>query len=84
MAGRVCTSAHTRSAYARDVAACLTWAGQPALPALTLADLQEWRQHLQVQGQAASSINRRLAAVRSLLTFGQRTGYLNFNVGAGH
>ncbi len=77
-----CASVHTRSAYARDVAACLSWAGQPPLPALTLADLQEWRAQLQAQGQAASSINRHLAAVRSLLTFGQRTGYLQFNVGA--
>ena len=77
-----CSSVHTQRAYARDVAACLTWAGPPPLPALTLADLQGWRQQLQDQGQSASSINRRLAAVRSLLTFGQRTGYLQFNVGA--
>ena len=77
-----CASAHTRSAYAQDVASCLSWSGQPPLQGLTLADLQEWRAQLQAQGQAASSINRRLAAVRSLLTFGQRTGYLQFNVGA--
>ena len=77
-----CSSVHTQRAYARDVAACLTWAGPPPLQGLTLADLQEWQQHLQAQGQAAASINRRLAAVRSLLTFGQRTGYLQFNVGA--
>ncbi len=77
-----CSSVHTQRAYARDVAACLTWVGPPLLPALTLADLQGWREHLQAQGQSASSINRRLAAVRSLLTFGQRTGYLQFNVGA--
>ena len=77
-----CASVHTRSAYARDVAACRAWTGERPLPALTLADLQGWREHLQQQGQAASSINRRLAAVRSLLTFGQRTGYLQFNVGA--
>ena len=76
-----CSSAHTQRAYARDVAACLAWTGERPLPALTLADLQEWRDHLLHQGQAASSINRRLAAVRSLLTFGQRTGYLTFNVG---
>ena len=77
-----CASAHTRSAYARDVASCLAGSGQPPLQGLTLADLQEWRDHLLHQGQAASSINRHLAAVRSLLTFGQRTGYLQFNVGA--
>ncbi len=77
-----CSSAHTQRAYARDVAACRAWTGERPLPALTLADLQEWRAQLLTQGQAASSINRRLAAVRSLLTFGQRTGYLHFNVGA--
>ena len=77
-----CSSTHTQRAYARDVASCLSGSGQPPLQGLTLADLQEWRAQLQAQGQAASSINRHLAAVRSLLTFGQRTGYLQFNVGA--
>ena len=77
-----CSSVHTQRAYARDVAACRAWTGERPLAALTLADLQGWRQLLQDQGQSASSINRRLAAVRSLLTFGQRTGYLQFNVGA--
>ena len=76
------SSVHTQRAYARDVAACRAWTGERPLAALTLADLQGWRAHLQAQGQSASSINRRLAAVRSLLTFGQRTGYLQFNVGA--
>ena len=64
-----CASAHTRSAYARDVASCLAGSGQPPLQGLTLADLQEWRAQLQAQGQAASSINRHLAAVRSLVDF---------------
>ena len=65
------------------MASCLSGSGQPPLPGLTLADLQEWRAQLQASGPGRqSSINRHLAAVRSLLTFGQRTGYLQFNVGA--
>ncbi len=74
-------SRHTRRAYAADVQAFRAWAGQPPLRAVTLAALQGWQQHLVQAGQSPRSINRRLAAVRSLCTFGQRTGYLVFNVG---
>ena len=74
-------SAHTRRAYASDVQAFRTWAGRPTLQTITLADLQGWQRHLVQTGQSTGSVNRRLAALRSLLSFGQRTGYLPFNVG---
>ena len=82
MAGRLRVGPHPLRLRPRRGQLPLAGSGQPPLQGLTLADLQEWRDHLLHQGQAASSINRHLAAVRSLLTFGQRTGYLQFNVGA--
>ena len=49
------SSVHTQRAYARDVAACRAWTGERPLAALTLADLQGWREHLQAQGQSAAA-----------------------------
>ena len=79
---RTCPSPHTRAAHVRGVRSCLEFLGQPSLQALTLAHLLDWRQQLVDQGLAVSSVNRRLAAMRSLLSFAQRTGYLVYNVGA--
>jgi integrase/recombinase XerD len=52
----------------------------PTLRNLTTDDLSEWRD--QVQGKAATRANR-LAVIKSLLTFGNESGYLRFNVGKG-
>lgn len=65
-------SPHTVRAYTADVASLRAAVSKP-LRALTLADLQAW---------AAGAGARAVAAVKSLLVFGQRTGYLAFNVGA--
>ncbi|MCY4522251.1 MAG: tyrosine-type recombinase/integrase [Caldilineaceae bacterium] len=75
-------SAHTREAYARDVAAFLEHAGRPRLREVTLRHLTDWEAVLLDRGLAVATVNRKLAAVRSLLSHGQRTGYLHFNVGA--
>ena len=75
-------SDHTREAYARDVRDFLAFAGRPALGAVTLHHLQAWQGHLADSGRAASTVNRKLASLRSLLTHGHQTGYLQFNVGA--
>lgn len=73
-------SAHTRRAYTADVLSLLAHLSElrTTLRAATLADVQSWADGLT---GAASSRARRLAAVRSLLAFGHRTGYLPFNVG---
>ena len=76
------SSPHTRQAYARDVADFLDHAGQPDLAAVTLRHLTDWEGALIDQNLAISTVNRKLAAMRSLLAHGQRTGYLHFNVGA--
>ena len=74
-------SEHTRYAYANDVRSFLAFAGDPELRTITVRDLQDWEQHLGDQ-LAASSVNRKLASVRSLLRYGNQTGYLPYNVGA--
>lgn len=73
-------SANTRDAYERDVAAFVDSADVP-LQALTLDHLQAWADELEAAGLAASTRARKLSAVKSLLTFGHRLGYLPFNVG---
>jgi integrase/recombinase XerD len=72
-------SAHTRRAYAADARLLLAAAGKP-IAALTLVDLQAWLGSLAELAPASRA--RKIGAVKSLLSFGERTGYLPFNVGA--
>lgn len=71
-------SANTRDAYARDVARLLG-RGVP-LGRLTLADLVDFAESL--GDLAPASQKRAVAAVKSLLTFAQKTGAIPVNVGA--
>lgn len=75
------TSAHTRRAYASDAARFLA-AVQKPLARVTLADLQVWADRLGQGNLQPASQNRALTSVKSLLSFGQATGYLAYNVGA--
>jgi integrase/recombinase XerD len=74
-------SAHTQRAYQRAVGRFLYSARKP-LPAVTLGDLQVFAAALEAEGLAPASRRLILAAVKSLLAFGQRVGYLRFDVGA--
>ena len=74
-------SPHTIRVYRADVEAFLAFVGRP-LGQVTLGDLQAYADALADRGLAPASRSRKLSAVKSLLTFGQRTGYLPFNVGA--
>jgi len=74
-------SRHTQRAYRADVGRFLAFVATP-LPAVTLGDLQTFADALAQQDLAPSSRVRTLAAIKSLLAFGQRTGYLPLNVGA--
>ena len=49
---------------------------------MTLGDLQAFAAELEGEGLAPASRRLTLAAVKSLLAFGQRVGYLRFDVGA--
>jgi integrase/recombinase XerD len=69
---------HTQRAYAGDIARFLGGAGKP-LSAVTLGDLQGFADSL--SGLAPASRYRTLSAVKSLLAFGHRIGYLAFDVG---
>lgn len=71
-------SPHTQRAYAADVAHLLAKVGKP-LTSVTLADLQSFAGSL--DGLAPASRYRTLSAVKSLLAFGHRTGYLAADVG---
>lgn len=74
-------SGETQRAYLRDVVQFMGFAGVP-LRDVTLEDLQRFRDQLEEIERAPAYVRRRLAAVKSLLSFGQKTGYLTLNVGA--
>jgi len=74
-------SEHTQRAYGRDVEGWLVYLrgfGR-GLRGATAADLQRWASSLE---GAPASRARRISAVKSLLTFGHKTGFLVFNVGS--
>ncbi len=71
-------SPHTQRAYAADIARFRAGAGKP-LQTVTLADLQTFADW--VAKLAPATRYRTLCAVKSLLAFGYRTGYLPFDVG---
>lgn len=72
-------SPHTQRAYRYDVGCFLLFAARP-LAQVGLRDVQGFSDSL--VGLTDGSKGRKLAAVKSLLTFGQKIGYLPFNVGA--
>lgn len=72
-------SPHTRRAYEADARAFLAHTARP-LRSVTLGDVQAYGAEL--VHLAPASRARKLGAIKSLLSFGQRIGYLPFNVGA--
>lgn len=75
------SSPETRRAYGAEVSRFLSFTRKP-LAALTLPDLQAYAAALGQGSLKPASQNRALTAIKSLLSFGQETGYLPFNVGA--
>lgn len=72
-------SVRTQRAYSADADRLLSFVGLP-LPGVSLGDLQAFADSL--AGLAPASQHRTLSAVKSLLSFGHRLGYLAVNVGA--
>lgn len=72
-------SVHTQRAYSADVQRLQAHVSKP-LASVTLSDLQSFADSL--TDLSANSAKRTINAVKSLLTFGQKLGYLQFNVGA--
>lgn len=73
-------SKHTQQAYYSDVRRFLDFVDDKPLHQITLADVQAFDNALLHLSQASRA--RKLSAVKSLLSFGQRIGYLAVNVGA--
>jgi len=71
-------SIHTQRAYRADVERFRAGAGKP-LGQISLADLQQFADSL--GNLAPASRYRTLSAIKSLLAFGHRLGYLPFDVG---
>ncbi len=71
-------SAGTARAYEADVRAFLAYAAKP-IRAVTVGDVHGFADSL--AGLASASRARKLSAVKSLLTYAHRLGYVTFNVG---
>jgi site-specific recombinase XerD len=70
-------SPNTRRNYRRQAERFMAWIGKP-LVTVRLGDLQGYLQTLEGQ---ASATRAATAALKSLFTFAQETGFLRFNVG---
>jgi integrase/recombinase XerD len=71
-------SHHTQTAYLADASEFSGFTGKP-LHQVVLGDIQAFGDSL--DGMATASQHRKLAAVKSLLSFAHRIGYLPFDVG---
>jgi len=72
--------ATTQVAYRADIAALRVFTNNVPLAQINLLHLQQFVESLATQ--APATIARRVSAVKSLLTFAQKAGYITFNVGA--
>jgi integrase/recombinase XerD len=72
----------TLDAYRRDWQQFHDWSGRVPLRLLTTDHLEHYGEHMVTLGYAIRTRNRKLSAIKSLLSFGQATGYLQWNVGA--
>lgn len=75
-------SPHTQKAYRRDVHEFMVWLGGAQPQTWTANDIQEFSQALQANGLKQSSINRKILAIKSLLTFLKKIGVTQLNAGA--
>jgi len=75
-------SRQSQRAYRTDISHFLAFCDGKPLQRVTLNDIQAFADALSTQGYSSATQNRRLSAVKSLLAFGHRIGYLPFDVGA--
>lgn len=73
-------SEHSQEAYTRDLEQFVDFVDLP-LSEIKLQHFWDWADHLKKLGALPSTQARKLAAVKSLFSFGHRIGYLQFNVG---
>jgi site-specific recombinase XerD len=72
-------SQHSQRAYRRDVLDFFTWCGGKDLDKITLNDLQQFVNALGYQGYKQATITRKMAALKSLFSFAQKTGLIKIN-----
>ncbi len=79
-------SKHTQEAYARDIAAFYAFLAKNdrylTIKGVSLGDVQDYAEYLKSTCKEVSTQARKIAVVKSLLTFAHKTGYIGFNVGA--
>jgi integrase/recombinase XerD len=75
-------SPHTADAYRRDVEEFRWFLEDKPLSRVILNDLMYYYDALTQQGRSPATVKRKLSAVKSVLTYGLRIGYLPVNVGA--
>lgn len=76
-------SQHTQRAYVRHIGAFYVFVNNKPLASVTLTDLQDYADELKrLHADQPATQAQTLAAIKSVLTFGQKTGYLQYNVGA--
>ena len=72
-------SPHTQKAYGADVVRFFTFVNKQ-LPFVTLSDLQDFSDRLAEENLEPASQHRTLSAVKSLIGFAHRIGYLKYDV----
>lgn len=75
-------SENTRRTYGTAIKQFLAFVNHKPLATVALVDMVEYTEHLEATFKSKHTQRLKLDAVRSLLTFGQKVGYLQFNVGA--
>lgn len=74
-------SENSRDAYQRDIRQFFGFA-DAGIADIKLDHMWAWDEFLHRSGKAISTRGRKLAAVKSLLSFAHRIGFIEFNVGA--
>lgn len=79
------SSARTRNAYARDLAAFVAWSRARDRPVLGADsnDIEAFRQHLQQSGASAATTSRRLSGLSSFFAHAVHAGQMTTNPVAG-
>lgn len=74
-------SPHTRKAYKHNINVFYLYVNRKSMRFITLTDLQDYADTLAMKYPEPATQAQMLATVKSLLTFGQKMGYLQFNTG---
>lgn len=74
-------SAESLRAYRKDIERFVNFVEGKPLSLVNYNDMQAYQEALEDNGYKRATINRYICAVKSLLSFGCKLGYLQFNVG---